>query len=53
VLGGPLAPAARIERQREVAAAASRRGGVAYAAAVAQGQTLTLDQAVAAALEGP
>jgi hypothetical protein len=36
-----------------VAALRVQSGGVAYAAAVAEGQTLTLDQAVAAALEGP
>ena len=52
-LGAPLTPAARIERQRELAALRAQLGGVAYAAVVAQGQAVTLDQAVAAAQEGP
>ena len=51
VLGAPLAPAEQDELDREAAALRGRLGDAAFDAAWAAGQAMTLQQAVASALE--
>jgi hypothetical protein len=50
-IGKPVAPSRRAEHQRELAAARAALGKQAFAAAWAEGRAMTLEQAVAYALD--
>ena len=52
-IGAPLPPVERADYERDVAAARSQLDEAAFATAWAAGQALTLEQAIAYALEGP
>ena len=52
-IGAPLHPTERADYERTVAALRVALGDAAYEAAWAQGQALTLEQAIALALEEP